>query len=153
MLIITSISAAPGNHHSMSRPASSATRAVKFLYEQGISLRDPIFLSVCSAWPVGRTFLLMPQGHTSYPLPPNYSYGDPRTREAPGTPLFLEPCSLSALRRAPGMAVCGTAMAYLFIGTLNSLLTNLAIGDRVLGECDVGAFHSSDIRPPLPGVP
>lgn len=49
---------------------------LQLLYEQGVSLRASfIFLSVCSAWHVGRTFLLMPRGHIPYPLPPNYSYG------------------------------------------------------------------------------
>lgn len=49
---------------------------LQLLYEQDISLRASfIFLSVCSAWHVGRTFLLMPRGQIPYPLPPNYSYG------------------------------------------------------------------------------
>lgn len=49
---------------------------LQLLYEKGVSLRASfIFLSVCSAWHVGRTFLLMPRGHIPYPLPPNYSYG------------------------------------------------------------------------------
>ncbi|KAF0871726.1 S43A3 protein, partial [Crocuta crocuta] len=49
---------------------------IKLLHEQGVSLKASfIFLSVFSAWHVGRTFLLMPQGHIPYPLPSNYSYG------------------------------------------------------------------------------
>lgn len=56
--------------------SSAVFLIIKLLYEQGISLRHSfIFLSVCSAWHVGRTFLLMPRGHIPYPLPPNYSYG------------------------------------------------------------------------------
>ncbi|KAB0390129.1 hypothetical protein E2I00_012977 [Balaenoptera physalus] len=56
--------------------SSSVFLIIKLLYEQGISLRASfIFISVCSAWHVGRTFLLMPRGHIPYPLPPNYSYG------------------------------------------------------------------------------
>lgn len=49
---------------------------LQLLYEQGISLRASFsFLSICSAWHVGRTFLLMPRGHIPYPLPAKYSYG------------------------------------------------------------------------------
>ena len=49
---------------------------LQLLYEQGISLKASfIFLSVFSAWHVGRTFLLMPRGHIPYPVPSNYSYG------------------------------------------------------------------------------
>ncbi|XP_077914123.1 equilibrative nucleobase transporter 1 isoform X2 [Halichoerus grypus] len=56
--------------------SSAVFLVIKLLYEQGVSLRASfIFLSVCSAWHVGRTFLLMPRGHIPYPLPPNYSYG------------------------------------------------------------------------------
>ncbi|XP_059565306.1 equilibrative nucleobase transporter 1 isoform X2 [Myotis daubentonii] len=56
--------------------SSAVFLIIKLLYEKGISLRASfIFLSVCSVWHVGRTFLLMPRGHIPYPLPPNYSYG------------------------------------------------------------------------------
>lgn len=56
--------------------SSAVFLIIKLLHEQGISLRASfIFLSVCSIWHVGRTFLLMPWGHIPYPLPPNYSYG------------------------------------------------------------------------------
>lgn len=49
---------------------------IKLLHERNISLRDSfLFLSVCSVWHIGRTFLLMPRGHIPYPLPPYYSYG------------------------------------------------------------------------------
>uniref|UniRef100_G3STK3 Solute carrier family 43 member 3 n=1 Tax=Loxodonta africana TaxID=9785 RepID=G3STK3_LOXAF len=56
--------------------SSAVFLILKLLYEQGVSLRASfLFLSVCSAWHVGRTFLLMPRGHIPYPLPPNYHYG------------------------------------------------------------------------------
>ncbi|XP_014314008.1 solute carrier family 43 member 3 isoform X2 [Myotis lucifugus] len=56
--------------------SSAVFLIIKLLYENGISLRASfLFLSVCSVWHVGRTFLLMPRGHIPYPLPPNYSYG------------------------------------------------------------------------------
>ncbi|XP_015424828.1 PREDICTED: solute carrier family 43 member 3 isoform X2 [Myotis davidii] len=56
--------------------SSAVFLIIKLLYAKGISLRASfIFLSVCSVWHVGRTFLLMPRGHIPYPLPPNYSYG------------------------------------------------------------------------------
>ncbi|XP_008588775.1 PREDICTED: solute carrier family 43 member 3-like, partial [Galeopterus variegatus] len=56
--------------------SSAVFLIIKLLYEQDVSLRASfIFLSVCSVWHVGRTFLLMPRGHIPYPLPPNYSYG------------------------------------------------------------------------------
>ncbi|XP_025783938.1 solute carrier family 43 member 3 [Puma concolor] len=56
--------------------SSAVFLIIKLLYEQGISLKASfIFLSVFSAWHVGRTFLLMPRGHIPYPVPSNYSYG------------------------------------------------------------------------------
>ncbi|XP_012884406.1 PREDICTED: solute carrier family 43 member 3 isoform X2 [Dipodomys ordii] len=56
--------------------SSAVFLIIKLLYEQGISLRASfLFLSVCSVWHLGRTFLLMPRGHIPYPVPPNYSYG------------------------------------------------------------------------------
>uniref|UniRef100_A0A8D1WPA6 Solute carrier family 43 member 3 n=1 Tax=Sus scrofa TaxID=9823 RepID=A0A8D1WPA6_PIG len=56
--------------------SSAVFLIIKLLYEWGVDLRSSfIFISVCSAWHVGRTFLLMPRGHIPYPLPPNYSYG------------------------------------------------------------------------------
>ncbi|XP_047375215.1 equilibrative nucleobase transporter 1 isoform X2 [Sciurus carolinensis] len=92
--------------------SSAVFLIIKLLYEQDISLRASfIFLSACSVWHVGRTFLLMPRGHIPYPLPPNYSYGESRTRAAAETPFFLELRFLSAVRLAHGVAVCDTAVA------------------------------------------
>nr|XP_044998019.1 solute carrier family 43 member 3 isoform X1 [Jaculus jaculus] len=56
--------------------SSAVFLIVKLLYERDIKLRTSfLFLSVCSVWHVGRTFLLMPRGHIPYPVPPDYSYG------------------------------------------------------------------------------
>lgn len=56
--------------------SSAVFLIIKLLHERGIKLwASFLFLSACSAWHVGRTFLLMPRGHIPYPLPPNYSYG------------------------------------------------------------------------------
>lgn len=49
---------------------------LQLLYEQGVTIKASfLFISVCSAWHVGRTLLLMPRGHIPYPLPANYHYG------------------------------------------------------------------------------
>ncbi|KAM5225775.1 equilibrative nucleobase transporter 1 isoform 3-T10 [Hipposideros larvatus] len=161
---------------------------LQLLYEQGISLRASfIFLSICSAWHVGRTFLLMPRGHIPYPLPPNYSYG-PWPGLGSGGFCFHSLCSGNGPRgekkettepekldllseefqspeeEAPGPGQQQEARSfwshvlsqrfawhlvwlsvtqlwhYLFIGTLNSLLTNLAVGDRALVSSYTNAF-------------
>ncbi|XP_042532335.1 solute carrier family 43 member 3 [Dipodomys spectabilis] len=150
--------------------SSAVFLIIKLLYEQGISLRASfLFLSVCSVWHLGRTFLLMPRGHIPYPVLPNYSYGlcsrfgtkekEGRTTEEEKTVEHenreLQPKDLlSAKEESPGpeqqpevrsfrSCVLSRRFAwhlvwlsliqlwhYLFIGTLNSLLTNLAGGDR-----------------------
>uniref|UniRef100_A0A8C9PQR8 Solute carrier family 43 member 3 n=1 Tax=Spermophilus dauricus TaxID=99837 RepID=A0A8C9PQR8_SPEDA len=110
---------------------------IKLLYEQGISLRASfIFLSACSIWHVGRTFLLMPRGHIPYPLPPNYSYG----KSKPNLRSFW---SYALSRRFAWHLVWLSVIQlwhYLFIGTLNSLLTNLAGGDRTQVSAYTNAF-------------
>ncbi|KAM5184206.1 equilibrative nucleobase transporter 1 isoform 1-T3 [Callospermophilus lateralis] len=147
---------------------------IKLLYEQGISLRASfIFLSACSIWHVGRTFLLMPRGHIPYPLPPNYSYGlcsgrgsrkeEKKTAEPENRELQSNEC-LSSNRDGSGLvqqqnlrSFWSYALSqrfawhlvwlsviqlwhYLFIGTLNSLLTNLAGGDRMQVSAYTNAF-------------
>ncbi|XP_019479852.1 PREDICTED: solute carrier family 43 member 3 isoform X2 [Hipposideros armiger] len=154
--------------------SSAVFLIIKLLYEQGISLRASfIFLSVCSAWHVGRTFLLMPWGHIPYPLPPNYSYGlcsgngtrgeKKETAEPEKLDLLSEEFQ-SPEEEAPGPGQQQEALSfwshvlsqrfawhlvwlsviqlwhYLFIGTLNSLLTNLAVGDRALVSSYTNAF-------------
>lgn len=152
--------------------SSAVFLIVKLLYEKGISLRASfIFLSVCSVWHVGRTFLLMPRGHIPYPLPPNYSYGLcsgigtrekktaaskelnlqakeflPPKEEIPGPGQLEEPRSFksSVLSRRFAWHLVWLSVIqlwhYLFIGTLNSLLTNLANGDRALVSSYTNAF-------------
>ncbi|XP_036715055.1 solute carrier family 43 member 3 [Balaenoptera musculus] len=153
--------------------SSSVFLIIKLLYEQGISLRASfIFISVCSAWHVGRTFLLMPRGHIPYPLPPNYSYGlcsgdgpgeeEKKTVESQKLELseeFISPKkeiptpgqqqeprsfrSYAFSRRFAWHLVWLSVIQlwhYLFIGTLNSLLSNLASGDRVLVSTYTNAF-------------
>ncbi|KAM7085283.1 equilibrative nucleobase transporter 1 isoform 1-T3 [Molossus nigricans] len=153
--------------------SSAVFLIIKLLYEQGISLRASfIFLSVCSAWHVGRTFLLMPRGQIPYPLPPNYSYGlcsgdsarekketaeskmmdlqsqeflSPK-EEIPGPGQLEEPRSFWSYvfsRRFAWHLVWLSVIQlwhYLFIGTLNSLLTNLANDDRALVSSYTNAF-------------
>ncbi|XP_066893349.1 equilibrative nucleobase transporter 1 isoform X3 [Kogia breviceps] len=146
---------------------------LQLLYEQGISLRTSfIFISVCSAWHLGRTFLLMPRGHIPYPLPPNYSYGlcsadgpreeEKKTVESQKLELseeFISPKeeiprpgqqqeprsfrSYAFSRRFAWHLVWLSVIQlwhYLFIGTLNSMLSNLASGDRVLVSTYTNAF-------------
>ncbi|XP_012884403.1 PREDICTED: solute carrier family 43 member 3 isoform X1 [Dipodomys ordii] len=160
--------------------SSAVFLIIKLLYEQGISLRASfLFLSVCSVWHLGRTFLLMPRGHIPYPVPPNYSYGlcsrfgtkekEGRTTEEEKTVEHenreLQPKDLlSAKEESPGpeqqpevhsfrSCVLSRRFAwhlvwlsliqlwhYLFIGTLNSLLTNLAGGDRDQVSAYTNAF-------------
>uniref|UniRef100_A0A452R790 Solute carrier family 43 member 3 n=1 Tax=Ursus americanus TaxID=9643 RepID=A0A452R790_URSAM len=138
--------------------SSAVFLVIKLLYERGVSLRASfIFLSVCSAWHVGRTFLLMPRGHIPYPLPPNYSYGQGAGQmgkqgggnlsqdggTGPGQP---EPRSfwryVLSQRFACHLVWLSVIQLwhYLFIGTLNSLLTNLAGGDRALVSTYTNAF-------------
>ncbi|CAK7308891.1 Equilibrative nucleobase transporter 1 [Vulpes lagopus] len=154
--------------------SSAVFLVIKLLYEQGVSLRASfIFISVCSAWHVGRTFLLMPRGHIPYPLPPNYSYGlcsgkdttarensiaeseklemgskevPPAKEETPGPEQQQEPRSFWSYALSQRFAWHLVWLSviqlwhYLFIGTLNSLLTNLAGGDRALVSTYTNAF-------------
>lgn len=48
---------------------------LQLLYDRASIKASFIFISVCSAWHVGRTLLLMPRGHIPYPLPADYRYG------------------------------------------------------------------------------
>uniref|UniRef100_A0A2K6KTV6 Solute carrier family 43 member 3 n=1 Tax=Rhinopithecus bieti TaxID=61621 RepID=A0A2K6KTV6_RHIBE len=137
--------------------SSAVFLIIKLLYEKGISLRASfIFLSVCSTWHVARTFLLMPRGHIPYPLPPNYSYGVGWTGqskpillsplETPGKGQKQEPRSFwsYALSRRFAWHLVWLSVIqlwhYLFIGTLNSLLTNMAGGDMARVSTYTNAF-------------
>ncbi|XP_004389308.1 equilibrative nucleobase transporter 1 isoform X2 [Trichechus manatus latirostris] len=152
--------------------SSAVFLIIKLLYEQGISLRASfLFLSVCSAWHIGRTFFLMPRGHIPYPLPPNYHYGlcsgnGSTEEEKADEPDKVERRSKEhlSLDEIPGPGQQQTPHSfwryafsrrfachlvwlsviqlwnYLFIGTLNSLLTNLASGDRALVSTYTNAF-------------
>uniref|UniRef100_A0A2K6AWZ3 Solute carrier family 43 member 3 n=1 Tax=Macaca nemestrina TaxID=9545 RepID=A0A2K6AWZ3_MACNE len=137
--------------------SSAVFLIIKLLYEKGISLKASfIFLSVCSTWHVARTFLLMPRGHIPYPLPPNYSYGVGWTGqskpillsplETPGKGQKQEPRSFwsYALSRRFAWHLVWLSVIqlwhYLFIGTLNSLLTNMAGGDVARVSTYTNAF-------------
>uniref|UniRef100_A0A9L0TDK1 Solute carrier family 43 member 3 n=1 Tax=Equus caballus TaxID=9796 RepID=A0A9L0TDK1_HORSE len=136
------------------------------LYEQGVSLRASfLFFSVFSVWHVGRTFLLLPRGHIPYPLPPNYCYG-PRHCCSPSSSTFLvinaqillspseipDPGQQKELRSFWGYAfsrrfawhLMWLSMMqlwhYIFIGTLNSLLTTPAKGTRYVVGIYTNAF-------------
>uniref|UniRef100_A0A2K6GVM5 Solute carrier family 43 member 3 n=1 Tax=Propithecus coquereli TaxID=379532 RepID=A0A2K6GVM5_PROCO len=113
------------------------------LYEQGI---------ICSTWHVTRTFLLMPWGHIPYPLPPNYSYGKQGVGQTgqdtpiPGPGQQQKPRSFWGYvlsRRFAWHLVWLSVIQlyhYLFIGTLDSLLTSLAGGDRAIVSTYTNAF-------------
>ncbi|XP_039100953.1 solute carrier family 43 member 3 [Hyaena hyaena] len=159
--------------------SSAVFLIIKLLHEQGVSLKASfIFLSVFSAWHVGRTFLLMPRGHIPYPLPSNYSYGlcsgnDTREEEKTAESGKLELQSKEFLPAKEDPSSPSEALGpgkqpetrsfwsyalsqrfachllwlsviqlwhYLFIGTLNSLLTSLAKGDRELVSTYTNAF-------------
>ncbi|KAM4846967.1 equilibrative nucleobase transporter 1 [Thomomys bottae] len=157
--------------------SSAVFLIIKLLYEQGISLRASfLFLSVCSAWHLGRTFFLMPRGHIPYPVPPNYSYGlcsrfgikgeDEKTAEEEEKTVEHENRELQAIAKEESSGLeqqqevrsfrsCVLSWRftwhlvwlsliqlwhYLFIGTLNSLLTNLAGGDRIQVSAYTNAF-------------
>ncbi|KAM5248359.1 equilibrative nucleobase transporter 1 [Ctenodactylus gundi] len=149
--------------------SSAVFLLIKLLYEQGISLQASfIFLSVCSAWHVGRTFFLMPQGHIPYPVPPNYRYGlcwgcdtgkevttaEQESRElrpsmaespGPGQPRpEVGSFRKSALSQRFAWHVVWLSVTqlwhYLFIGTLNPLLTRLAGEDTTPVSAYTNAF-------------
>lgn len=149
--------------------SSAVFLIIKLLYEQGVSLRASfIFLSICSAWHVGRTFLLMPRGHIPYPLPPNYNYGlcslkgsregtQDRKEESSKELAALKEEAQDPVQKQEVRSFWRFALSrrfawhlvwlsliqlwhYLFIGTLNSLLTNLARGDRTLVSTYTNAF-------------
>ncbi|XP_076972345.1 equilibrative nucleobase transporter 1 isoform X2 [Tamandua tetradactyla] len=152
--------------------SSAVFLIIKLLYEQHISLRASfVFISVCSVWHVGRTFLLMPYGHIPYPLPPDYRYGlcpgngPGQEKKEPVETKKIEQQSqelLSLKDEMPGKQLEAGSFwryafsrrfawhlvwlsviqlwHYLFIGTLNSLLTTLAGGDRKLVSTYTNAF-------------
>ncbi|XP_008834364.1 solute carrier family 43 member 3 isoform X2 [Nannospalax galili] len=155
--------------------SSAVFLIIKLLYEQGISLRASfLFLSVCNIWHIGRTLLLMPQGHIPYPLPPNYSYGlcsrfgnrkekkktaEPEIKELQSKEFLTSkeesqgPGQQEQEQRSFRSCVLSRCFAlhlvwlsvmqlwhYLFIGTLNSLLTNLAGGDSMQVSTYTNAF-------------
>ncbi|XP_004683521.1 PREDICTED: solute carrier family 43 member 3 isoform X1 [Condylura cristata] len=129
-----------------------------------------IFLSVCSFWHVGRTLLLMPRGHIPFPLPPGYSYGlcartreqqqetpAPQKLELPSQEGLTQKAETPAPEEQQPRSFWGYAITrrfawhlvwlsviqlwhYLFIGTLNSLLTKLASGNRTLVSSYTNAF-------------
>ncbi|KAM6159044.1 equilibrative nucleobase transporter 1 isoform 2-T2 [Rhynchocyon petersi] len=138
--------------------SSAVFLIIKLLYEQGISLRSSfLFISACSVWHVGRTFLLLPRDHIPYPLPSNYHYGlcscshtlmrtPPSPSENPGPEQQEKLRSFwhyALTRRFIWHLVWLSVIQlwhYLFIGMLNSLLTHLASGDRVLVSTYTNAF-------------
>ncbi|XP_010831927.1 PREDICTED: solute carrier family 43 member 3 [Bison bison bison] len=152
--------------------SSAVFLIIKLLYEQGVTIKASfLFISVCSAWHVGRTLLLMPQGHIPYPLPANYRYGlcsrdsppEEDKKEAESEKLELQSKGfLSPKKETPGQQQAPGSFwshtfsprfawhvvwlsviqlwHYLFIGTLNSLLNNLASRDSALVSTYTNAF-------------
>uniref|UniRef100_A0A452R7P8 Solute carrier family 43 member 3 n=1 Tax=Ursus americanus TaxID=9643 RepID=A0A452R7P8_URSAM len=119
--------------------SSAVFLVIKLLYERGVSLRASfIFLSVCSAWHVGRTFLLMPRGLRSGDHGPEPSALEPGKQPEPRS-FWRYVLSQRFACHLVWLSVI-QLWHYLFIGTLNSLLTNLAGGDRALVSTYTNAF-------------
>ncbi|NXL07593.1 S43A3 protein, partial [Mesembrinibis cayennensis] len=129
---------------------------IKVLYERGLSLRAMfLFMAACSAWHLLRTLFLMPRTRIPYPLPPAYNYGGRGLGACPAVSPALSPGAGGG--DPPGMpfraCVCSWLFAwhvawlsvmqlrhYLFIGTLNPLLSHLARGDPHLVSTYTNAF-------------
>lgn len=141
---------------------------IKLLHESGVSLRASfLFLSFCSGVHLIRTFVLMPRKHIPYPLPEGYTYGlgcgqkkafsieaskgniqDEATEETAlkeNTPSSQErsfkSCVLSwfFLWHLMWLSVM-QLRHYLFIGTLNPMLTRLTAGEPALVSTYTNAF-------------
>ncbi|NWS64982.1 S43A3 protein, partial [Chunga burmeisteri] len=132
---------------------------IKVLYERGLSLRTMfLFMAACSAWHLLRTLFLMPRTRIPYPLPPAYNYGgraggrglgvcpspDPDPwgaggRDPPGVPFRACVCSRLFAWHVAWLSVM-QLRHYLFIGTLNPLLSLLAGGDSHLVSTYTNAF-------------
>lgn len=148
--------------------SSAVFLIVKLLFEDGVSLQSSfLFLSGCSVIHLFRTFVLMPCRHIPYPLPENYSYGmncgvTLKTQEnniqtseeempfqensAQGqntdtTERSFKSCFLSwaFLWHLLWLSVM-QLRHYMFIGTLNPMLNNLATGDPGLVGRYTNAF-------------
>uniref|UniRef100_A0A6I8P2C2 Solute carrier family 43 member 3 n=1 Tax=Ornithorhynchus anatinus TaxID=9258 RepID=A0A6I8P2C2_ORNAN len=130
--------------------SSAVFLLVKLLDEAGLTFRNSFFiLSACSFAHLARTFFLLPWGHIPYPVPPGYSYGSEardadgkpeemngaeKDREGPGAAapagVSFRSCVLSRLFGCHLMWLSVMQLRhYLFIGTLNFMLTQLAQGD------------------------
>uniref|UniRef100_A0A6I8PC63 Solute carrier family 43 member 3 n=1 Tax=Ornithorhynchus anatinus TaxID=9258 RepID=A0A6I8PC63_ORNAN len=119
--------------------SSAVFLLVKLLDEAGLTFRNSFFiLSACSFAHLARTFFLLPWGHIPYPVPPGYSYGlgrpVPRSDGGPGAAapagVSFRSCVLSRLFGCHLMWLSVMQLRhYLFIGTLNFMLTQLAQGD------------------------
>uniref|UniRef100_A0A9L0S9E0 Solute carrier family 43 member 3 n=1 Tax=Equus caballus TaxID=9796 RepID=A0A9L0S9E0_HORSE len=150
----------------------SSSAVFLLLYEQGVSLRASfLFFSVFSVWHVGRTFLLLPRGHIPYPLDcgPDVPLR-PRHCCSPSSSTFLvinaqillspseipDPGQQKELRSFWGYAfsrrfawhLMWLSMMqlwhYIFIGTLNSLLTTPAKGvSRDVGRMVVSIYTNA----------
>uniref|UniRef100_A0A3Q2Y2V4 Solute carrier family 43 member 3a n=1 Tax=Hippocampus comes TaxID=109280 RepID=A0A3Q2Y2V4_HIPCM len=144
--------------------SSSVFLIIKVLHEQGISLRSSfLVLSLCSIMHVVRTFILMPRTRIPYPVPQCYTYGlkcgksnshnmEQRARDE-ARPVSTE-SSLPSFRSCvlSWFFMCHLLWLsimqlrhYLFIGTLNPMLTRLAKNDANLVSRYTNAFAMTQL--------
>uniref|UniRef100_F6TVJ2 Solute carrier family 43 member 3 n=1 Tax=Ornithorhynchus anatinus TaxID=9258 RepID=F6TVJ2_ORNAN len=121
--------------------SSAVFLLVKLLDEAGLTFRNSFFiLSACSFAHLARTFFLLPWGHIPYPCPPCAEHRTKHSREysimelGPGAAapagVSFRSCVLSRLFGCHLMWLSVMQLRhYLFIGTLNFMLTQLAQGD------------------------
>uniref|UniRef100_A0A9L0JZR3 Solute carrier family 43 member 3 n=1 Tax=Equus asinus TaxID=9793 RepID=A0A9L0JZR3_EQUAS len=149
--------------------SSAVFLVIQLLYEQGISLRASfLFFSVFSVWHVGRTFLLLPRGDFCFHS--LCSGRDSREEEkktveskeplhccSPSSSTFLIPdpgqqkelhsfWSYAFSRRFAWHLMWLSMMQlwhYIFIGTLNSLLTTLSKGTMYVAGLGVSIYTNA----------
>uniref|UniRef100_A0A3B4B6H0 Uncharacterized protein n=1 Tax=Periophthalmus magnuspinnatus TaxID=409849 RepID=A0A3B4B6H0_9GOBI len=145
----------------------------KILYEQGVSLRTSFLaLSLCSILHLTRTFLLMPRSHIPYPLPELYTYGnltwgkansynvekseqiteDTSKKEYEADSTFpqqarsFQSCVLSWVFFWHLLWLSVMQLRhYLFIGTLNPMISRLANNDPGLVSKYTNAFAMTQL--------
>uniref|UniRef100_A0A3Q2Y1C0 Solute carrier family 43 member 3a n=1 Tax=Hippocampus comes TaxID=109280 RepID=A0A3Q2Y1C0_HIPCM len=133
--------------------SSSVFLIIKVLHEQGISLRSSfLVLSLCSIMHVVRTFILMPRTRIPYPVPQCYTYGlhlicNPyETKVVQKMDVSFRSCVLSWFFMCHLLWLSIMQLRhYLFIGTLNPMLTRLAKNDANLVSRYTNAFAMTQL--------
>uniref|UniRef100_A0A9L0JJ51 Solute carrier family 43 member 3 n=1 Tax=Equus asinus TaxID=9793 RepID=A0A9L0JJ51_EQUAS len=144
--------------------SSAVFLVIQLLYEQGISLRASfLFFSVFSVWHVGRTFLLLPRGTSTTRCPPTTEEKKTvESKELEGQSEFVSPkeeipdpgqqkelhsfWSYAFSRRFAWHLMWLSMMQlwhYIFIGTLNSLLTTLSKGTMYVAGLGVSIYTNA----------